>query len=172
MNPKGPLGSSGNARECLAGTRTQWRARGERARAHAEAWAEGWRDVAEHIAAAGAAAVVADWASRVGAQPVTAGVAGRIDTLHGEAGQELHEFSPSGRLACIAPGGQCGAPLSARNVGANCGASRRWCQEERPQDIGVGLPNLQWPNSERSGSWHIRRFWTVEKSMPGLRRRR
>ena len=113
MNPKGPLGSSGNALECLAWAGTQGRARGEGARAHAEARAEGWRDVAEHIAAAGAAAVVADGASGVGAQPVTAGVAGRIDTLHGEAGQELHEFSPSGRLACIAPGGQCGAPLSA-----------------------------------------------------------
>ena len=86
----------------LAGAGTQGRARGERARAHAEARAEGWRDVAEHIAAAGAAAVVADGASGVGAQPVTAGVAGRIDTLHGEAGQELHEFSPQRptRLHC------------------------------------------------------------------------
>jgi hypothetical protein len=78
----------------LARARTKGRACGEGAGAHAEAWAEGWRNVAEHVAAAGAAAVIADGAGGVGAQPVTASVASRIDTLHGKAGQVLHAFFP------------------------------------------------------------------------------
>lgn len=68
--------------------------RGESAGPHAEAWAERWRNVAKHVAAAGAAAVVADRAGGVGAQPVAAGVACRIDALNGEAGQVLHSIFP------------------------------------------------------------------------------
>jgi hypothetical protein len=75
------------------------RARGERTRAHAEARAEGRRHGTEKVAAAGAAAVVADdGAGYVCAEPVTAGFAQRIDTLHGETGQVLHQDSLSGPL--------------------------------------------------------------------------
>ena len=89
----------------LAGTGTQGCTGGEGSGAHAEARAERWRDVAEHVAAARAAAVVADKPGRVGTEPVAANVALRIDTLHGKARQILHAFSPCGRLARIAPGG-------------------------------------------------------------------
>ena len=78
----------------LAGAGAKGRARGEGARAHPEAWAERWRNVAEHVAAAGTAAVIADGAGGVGAQPVTTGVAGWIDALNGEAGQVLHSIFP------------------------------------------------------------------------------
>jgi hypothetical protein len=74
-------------------------ARGEGARAHAEAGAEGRRDVAEKVTAAGAATVVEDGPRGIGAEPVTAGFAQRIDALHGEAGQILHVRSLSGRPA-------------------------------------------------------------------------
>jgi hypothetical protein len=43
--------------------------------------------------------VAAEGRGEIGAEPVTAGVALRIDTLHGEAGQVLHLFSLSGRKA-------------------------------------------------------------------------
>jgi hypothetical protein len=39
-------------------------------------------------------AVVAERSGEIGAHPLTAGFAMRINALHGEAGQELH-FSPS-----------------------------------------------------------------------------
>jgi len=76
----------------LAGA--QRRARRERARAHAEARAERWRDVSQKVATAGAAAVVAAGIGDVGAHPLAACFALRIDALHGEARQVLH-FSPS-----------------------------------------------------------------------------
>ncbi len=70
------------------------RARGERARAQAKVRAE-WRGyIAEKIATARAAAVVANGIGGVGAQPLAASFAERIDALHSEAGQILH-FSPS-----------------------------------------------------------------------------
>ena len=72
--------------------------RGERSRAHPQA-AERRGNVAKKIAAAGAPAVVADGIGGVGAQPMTACFAKRIDALHGEAGQILHWFSLSGRKA-------------------------------------------------------------------------
>lgn len=80
-----------------AGARAERRAGGEGAGAHAEARAERGRNVAEEIAAAGAAAVSGDGSGDVWAEPVTAGLALRIDTLHGETGQELHFFSLSDR---------------------------------------------------------------------------
>jgi hypothetical protein len=83
----------------LAGARTKWGARSQRARAHAEAWAERWRDIAEEVAAAGAAAVVGDGAGGIGAEPVSTRVAQRINALHGEAGQILHADSLSGQPA-------------------------------------------------------------------------
>ncbi|HMD06084.1 MAG TPA: hypothetical protein VKH63_01015 [Candidatus Acidoferrum sp.] len=69
-----------------AGARTEGRTRGERARAHAETRTERRRNVAKEIAAAGAAAVVSDGASGIGAEPVTTRFAQRIDALHGETG--------------------------------------------------------------------------------------
>jgi len=76
-----------------ARTWTERRAGGEGARAHAEARAEGRRDVAEEIAAAGAVAVAAERSGEIGAHPLAAGVAERIDALHGKAGQILHVVS-------------------------------------------------------------------------------
>jgi len=83
----------------LARPRTQGRAGGERAGAHAEARAERRRNVAEGIAATGAAAVAAEGSSDIGAEPVTTGFALRIDALHREAGQVLHFLSLRGRKA-------------------------------------------------------------------------
>ena len=42
-------------------------------------------------------AVAAERSGEIGAEPVTAGFALRIDALHGETGQELHFFSLRGR---------------------------------------------------------------------------
>jgi hypothetical protein len=39
----------------------------------------------------------AEGSGSIGAEPMTAGFALRIDALHGEAGQKLHLFSLSGR---------------------------------------------------------------------------
>jgi hypothetical protein len=44
-------------------------------------------------------AVAAEGRGEIGAEPVAAGVALRINALHGEAGQVLHLFSLSGRKA-------------------------------------------------------------------------
>jgi len=85
----------------LAGTGTEGRARGEGAGAHAEARAERRRNVAEEVAAAGTAAFASKRSGGIGAEPVTAGVAKRIDALHREAGQELHFFSLRGRKAQV-----------------------------------------------------------------------
>jgi len=84
-----------------AGARAEGRARSQRARTHAEARAERRGDVAEEVAAAGAATVVGDGAGSVGAEPVAAQVAGRVDALHGETGQILHVRSLSGRPASL-----------------------------------------------------------------------
>ena len=75
------------------GARTEGRARGERPGAHAEARAERRRNVAEKIAATGTAAVIGSGSSDIGAEPVTAGFALRIDALHRKAGQIFHFLS-------------------------------------------------------------------------------
>jgi len=72
---------------------TERRARGERAGAHAEARAERRRNVAEEIAAAGAAAVIGNGSGDISAKPMPAGFTLRIDALHREAGQVLHFLS-------------------------------------------------------------------------------
>jgi hypothetical protein len=78
--------------------------------------AQRWRDVSEQIAAAGASAVVTNRASGVGAQPVTASVALRIDALHGETRQILHNVFPQGPARCVLrPAAQRGAPLPAKD---------------------------------------------------------
>jgi hypothetical protein len=117
-----------------AGTRAEGRPRGERARAHAEARAERRRNVAKEIAAAGAAAIVGDRTGGIGAEPVSAGFAQRIDALHGETGQILHAHSLSGRPALrahnIARAAE--APLGGPNriVGEDSAVTRLWCQEK------------------------------------------
>jgi hypothetical protein len=83
----------------LAGT--ERRARGERAGTHAEARTERRRDVAKKVAATGAAAFGAKRGGGVGAEPMTACFADRIDTLHREAGQILHFLPPRNRKAQI-----------------------------------------------------------------------
>jgi len=90
--------------DALARPGTEGWTRGERAGAHAEARAEGRGYVAEEVAAAGATAVGAERSSDIGAEPVTAGFALRIDALHGEAGHELHICSLRGRKAQIDSG--------------------------------------------------------------------
>jgi hypothetical protein len=77
----------------LARAGAEGRAGGEGAGTHAEARAERRGDIAEKIAAAGAAAIGAEGSGDIGAEPVTAGFAQRIDALHREAGQILHFFS-------------------------------------------------------------------------------
>jgi hypothetical protein len=59
----------------LAGTGAEGRARGQGARAHAEARGERRGNIAEKVAAAGAMAVAAEGSGEIGAEPVTAGVA-------------------------------------------------------------------------------------------------
>ena len=49
-------------------------------------------------------AVAAEGCGEIGAEPVTASVALRIDALHGEAGHVLHLFSLSGRKAQVDSG--------------------------------------------------------------------
>ena len=85
--------------QSLTGPRAQRRAGGEGAGAHAEARAERRGNVAKKIAAAGAVAVAAKESGGIGAEPVAAGFALRIDALHGKAGQKLHFLSPRGRKA-------------------------------------------------------------------------
>ena len=75
------------------GARSQRRAGGERPGAHAEARAERRRNVAEKIAATGTAAVIGSGSGDIGAEPVTAGCALRIDALHRKAGQIFHFLS-------------------------------------------------------------------------------
>jgi len=68
-------------------------------------------------------AVAAEGSGEIGAEPVTAGFAKRIDALHGEAGQVLHLFSLSGRKAqidlvaavCRWQPKKFGAPLGGQN---------------------------------------------------------
>ncbi|OLB35909.1 MAG: hypothetical protein AUH11_13095 [Acidobacteria bacterium 13_2_20CM_57_17] len=78
----------------LAGARTEGRTPSEGAGAHAEARAEGRRNIAQEFAAAGAAAFASKRSRGISTKPVTAGFAQRIDTLHREAGQILHFLSP------------------------------------------------------------------------------
>jgi len=93
-------------RECadesgLARTGAEGRAGGEGTGAHAEARGERRGNVAEEVATAGAMAVAAEGRGEIGAEPVTASFAERIDALHGETGQVLHLFSLSSRKARI-----------------------------------------------------------------------
>jgi hypothetical protein len=75
-------------------------------------------------------AVAAEGRGEIGAEPVTACVALRIDALHGEAGHVLHLFSLSGRKAQIDSIRPLGGgieqtselPLSAKS---NCGKKPR-----------------------------------------------
>jgi len=81
----------------LARAWTERGARCEWTRPHPEVRSQGRRNVPQEVPAAGAAAVAGERARRaggVGAQPVAAGGALRIDTLHGQAGQVVHEIFP------------------------------------------------------------------------------
>src|SRR5208282_4845680 len=116
----------------LARPRAKGRARGQRAWAHAEARAERWRDVAEEVAAAGAAAIVGNGTGGIGAEPVAAGFTHRIDALHGETGQILHWHSLSGRQLCgTRTACATEAPLGGpdRLVSVDSAARSLWCQE-------------------------------------------
>lgn len=146
-----------------AGARAEGWARGEGAGAHAEARAERRRDIAQEIAAARAAAVVSDRAGGIGAEPVAAGIAQRIDALHGETGQILHVRSLSGQPAlrahCRTSAAE--APLGGpdRLAGADSAVPRLWCQEKRLQGVVVGLRRGQ------SGAcFGIFRFGYAERS--------
>jgi hypothetical protein len=69
--------------------------------AHAEARAERRGNVTEEVAATGAVAVAAERSGGIGAEPVAAGFALRINALHRKAGQKLHFFSLRGRKAQV-----------------------------------------------------------------------
>jgi hypothetical protein len=87
--------------EELSWSGAERRARRERPGAHAEARAERRRNVAEEVAATGAVAVVRSGSRDIGAHPLAAGFAERIDTLHGKTGHVLHFFSLTGRKAQV-----------------------------------------------------------------------
>lgn len=75
-----------------------------------------------------------DGAGGIGAQPVAAQFAMRIDALHGEAGQILHLRSLSGRQLRGSTRGTCGKSSPRRpqrNDGAHCGPERDRCQGKR-----------------------------------------
>ncbi len=86
------------------------RARGEGAWAQTKVRTERRGDIAEKVAAARAAAVVADGIGGIGAQPLAASFAERIDALHGKAGQILHLLSLSDRYAQIDSAGTTRQP--------------------------------------------------------------
>src|SRR5438552_4771559 len=107
----------------LAGARTEGRAPSEGAGAHAEARAEGRRNIAQEFAAAGAAAFASKRSSGISTKPVTAGFAQRIDTLHREAGQVLHFLSPEAASSVDQGATNCSQhlktlelPLAARTI--------------------------------------------------------
>jgi len=111
-----------------AGARAEGRARCERARAHAEARAERRRNIAEEVAAAGAAAVVGDGAGGIGAEPVPAQVAQWINALHGETGQILHAHSLSGPASSAGARYGASGRSSLGRPGQNCW--RGFCRDE------------------------------------------
>ena len=75
------------------------RARGEWTRPHPEVWTERGRNTAQEVSAAGTAALTRNGTGGIGAQPVATGSALRVDTLHGQARQIVHEFPLSSSLA-------------------------------------------------------------------------
>jgi len=107
-------------------------------------------------------AVAAEGSGEIGAHPLAAGFAERVDALHGETGQVLHVVSlrsrklgstkpPGGRSPRVTPNRKKAALETAQratssgtrgnsaNDGADCGARGLWCQEKRLQDIVVRL---------------------------------
>jgi hypothetical protein len=138
-----------------ARARAQRRASGERAGAHAEARAERRGNVAEEIAAAGAAAIIADGIGGVGAHPLTAGFALRVDTLNGEAGQILHRISFRGRRTLRAPRCACAnLPLAGPDqvVGGNSAPRVLWCQAKTLPHIVVEFQGQRLPVDRRRRS--------------------
>lgn len=130
--------STGRGGESLTRTRAKRWARGQGTRTHAEAGAERRGHVAQQVTAAGTSAVVDDWAGGIGAKPMAAEIALRIDALNGEAGQVLHNFFPQRRLAARKVTSDAASPEK-QNVDANCGAGFLWCQDKMLLDVGVLL---------------------------------
>jgi hypothetical protein len=110
------------------------------ARTHSKTRTQRWRHIAERVATARAPPVCADLTAGVGAQPVAASVALRIDTLHSEARQILHDRFPPENVQAE-PGSLLRALFECVFVivGANCGARCVWCQEKTLLHIGVRL---------------------------------
>ena len=118
------------------------RASGKGAGAHAEARSERRRNGAQEVAAGRAAAIVGDGAGGVGAQPVAAQFAKRIDALHGVAGQILHARSLSGRQLRGGTGEPCGrsSPGHPSEMMAGIVALKRiGVKRKGPLDIVAGL---------------------------------
>jgi len=96
------------------------RARGQRTRTNPEA-AKRRRHVAEKVSAARAAAIAGDRARDIRAHPMATHFAQWIDTLHGQAGQVLHNFTSAdaklvqsrGLLALTRAAGSPEPPLAA-----------------------------------------------------------
>src|SRR5260370_32083710 len=89
----------------------------QRARVQTETRAERRRDIVQRSAAIAAAVRTAD----VDAQPMSAGLAFRIDALHGPSGQILH-VSPSRQSGQVSP---CG-----RKSWRDCASEGLVCQGE------------------------------------------
>lgn len=97
-----------NGRRKSARTRPQRRASSQRTRTHAQTRTDRRRHGLQGAAATGAELQARVRAGKMGAQPMTAGSALRIDTLHRPARQILHEIPPvkSARLKKQDPQGR------------------------------------------------------------------
>ena len=136
----------------LARARAERGARGEGAGAHAEARAERRGDVAEVVAAAGAVAVVGSGYGDIGAHPLAAGFAKRIDALHGETGQVLHGFSLSVRKRrsiharpdrhCVKRNQSSPSWPNPASCYADCGKSRFRCKIQKFDRAAPGTKQL------------------------------
>src|SRR5438128_10148448 len=123
---------------CLAWTR----ARGEGARAHAEARADGRRHGLQGAAAARAKLEARIGAGKMGAEPVSASGTLRIDALDGPTGQILHT-----RVLRWPPSPVRGSPGGGRNGDAEFWAGGAWGYTEKDYKMwrsvcGCGFGNL------------------------------
>jgi hypothetical protein len=115
---------------CLAGTRAQRRARGEGTRTHAKARADGRRHCLQGAAAARAKFEAGIGAGKMGAEPVSASGALRIDALHGPTGQILHM-----RVLRWPPSPVRGSPGGEMNCDGEYCAGARWVSRENGHKI-------------------------------------
>jgi hypothetical protein len=155
---------------------TERRAGGEGAGTHAEARAEGRGHVAEEVAAAGAVAVVESGDGDIGAHPLAAGFAERIDALHGKTGHVLHLISLRGRKSLHFSGDHATSERLAAAPGINPSSPCRLNPSHDPMN---GNPWSQRPRVQRStgprgnsasdgADCGARGLWCQEKRVQGI----